>query len=92
MIITEALNQPIQMISVCDIDGEIRPLRFRFEDQTHHIITVTIQEVMVVKEINYVGIQSYLYICKAVIGSMLQLFELRYTIKSHRWVLFRMIT
>ena len=80
------------MISVCDVDGEIRPLRFRFEDDTHHIITVTIQEIVVVKEINYVGIQSYLYVCKAVIDNIIKLFELRYTIKSHRWVLFRIIT
>jgi hypothetical protein len=87
----QALNMPIEMISFAATDGELRPLRFRYEDSQHKLHTVHIHEVMVSKELNYVGVQSYLYVCRAFIKEKEILFELRYTIKNHRWVLFRML-
>ena len=87
----QALNMPIEMISVCAVDGEIRPLRFRYEDDYHKLHIVRVNEVMVAKELNYVGVQSYLYVCKAFINDREIMFELRYEVKTHRWVLFRMI-
>ena len=86
-----ALNKPIQMICVCDVDGELRPLRFRFEDDEHCVHTVKVSEVLVAKELNYVGTQSFLYVCKALAGDREIMFELRYAVKAHKWVLFRYI-
>jgi hypothetical protein len=88
----KALNQPIEMISLCTVDGALRPLRFRYEDDGHCLQTIKVNEVLVAKELNYVGLQSYLFICKALSGNQEILFELRYTVKTHNWVLFRIIT
>lgn len=87
----QALNMPIEMISLSSVDGQLRPLRFRYEDSSHKLHTVRISEVLVVKELNYVGIQSYLYLCKALLVDREIVFELRYTVKEHRWVFFRMM-
>ena len=88
----QALNMPIEMISLASVDGELKPLRFRYEDSRHQLHTVHIKEILVTKEINFVGVQSYLFVCKAILRDKELLFELRYTIKNHRWVLFRMLS
>ncbi len=85
------MNQPIEMISFCTVNGELRPLRFRYEDETHRLHTVKIAEILVSKEIYYVGLQSYLFVCRAISDGQEKLFELRYNVKGHCWSLFRMI-
>ncbi|MDO4582453.1 MAG: hypothetical protein Q4B96_07735 [Bacillota bacterium] len=82
-----ALNLPIQMISVCDADGRISPLRFRLADET----VVRIGEVLAAKEQNYAGAHCFSYICRAVSGGRELLFELRYAVRSHQWTLYRII-
>lgn len=79
------------MISVCDTVGNIRPLRFRFEDEVHQLQTVHIAEIICSKSVCYVGMEALLYVCKAEIDGRERMFELRYTIKNHIWMLFRMI-
>ena len=87
----DVVNQAIEMISVCAVDGEIQPLRFRYEDARHHLHTVRVEEVLMVKEVKYVGLPGFQYFCRARVGQEEKLFELRYAVKTHRWVLFRMI-
>ncbi len=86
-----ALNLPIEMISICYADGQLRPLRFRYEDNNHSLFTVKIAEILVARELNYVGRQFYQYICKALSAKKEMLFELRYEVKNHRWTLFRFL-
>lgn len=85
------LNIPIQMISVCDVDGELRPLRFRFEDAEHRLRVVKVAEILVSKELNYVGVQCFQYLCRAVSNERELLFELRYAVRAHQWTLYRLI-
>ncbi|MCR5001462.1 MAG: hypothetical protein K6A71_06675 [Lachnospiraceae bacterium] len=46
---TEA-NYPIQLISVTSTRGDITPIRFRYENGDHEIITVSVDEVHAQKE------------------------------------------
>lgn len=87
----EALNRPVEMISVSSLDGELRPLRFRFEDEKHQLHVIKVREIVNAKEINYVGMQCFQYLCKAVSDERELLFELRYIVKKHQWTLHRMI-
>lgn len=50
--------------------------------------TVSIQEVVSEKEIQYVGIEAFAYVCRACVEDAKKLFELRYTVRTHKWVLF----
>ena len=88
---TDAVNLPIQVISVCGADGQISPLRFRFEDENHALHTVNVLEVVDVRTVAYVGIEAFRYLCKAEEDGMRHLFELNYAIRSHRWNLLRRI-
>ncbi len=83
--------QPVDVISVCTADGRIRPLRFRVEDESHQLLRVDIDEVISVKPIQYVGIESFVFLCRAVVHGKKWLFELKYTIRTHTWCLQRKV-
>ena len=83
---------PIDVISVCSADGNIRPLRFRMEDEGHQLIRVDIDEVISVKQVQYVGIEAYVFLCRATVQQRRWLFELKYTIRTHMWCLHRSVS
>ena len=82
---------PVDVISVCSADGSIRPLRFRIEDEEHKLLRVDIDEVISSKEVQYVGIEAYIFLCSATVQERKWLIELRYTIRSHSWDLIRKV-
>ena len=82
---------PVDVICVCSADGEIKPLRFRMEDEEHKLLRVDIDEVISVRLIQYVGIEAQTFLCRATVEGRKWLFELRYTIRSHSWSLIRKV-
>ena len=85
------LNTPIDVISVCAASGEIKPLRFRMEGEDHTLRRIDIDQVISTRKIQYVGIEAHIFLCKALVEGKEWLFELKYTIRSHCWTLFRRI-
>ncbi len=83
--------RPVDVISVCSADGQIRPLRFRMEDDSHRLIRVDIDEIISSKHIQYVGIEAQVFLCSAFVQGKRWLFELKYTIRSHCWCLMRKV-
>ena len=86
-----AENVPLQVIACCDADGAMQPLRFRFEDAAHMLHTVQVREVIDRRESSYVGIEAFFFFCRAVLDGREKLYELKYTVHSHRWALLREI-
>ena len=84
-------NLPVDVISVCNAAGEIRPLRLRMEDEAHRLLRIDIAEIISMKPVQYVGIEAQIFLCKAVVKGKEWLFELRYTIRTHNWCLHRRI-
>ncbi len=84
-------NLPVQMIACCDANGAMQPLRFRFEDGTHALRTVQVREVVDCREHSYVGIEAFFFLCRAVLDGQEKLYELKYTVHTHRWALLREI-
>lgn len=82
---------PVDVICVCSADGEIKPLRFRMEDENHQLLRVDIEEVISSRPIQYVGIEAQLFLCRATVQGKQWLFELKYTIRTHSWCLFRKV-
>ena len=87
----EQKNRPVDVISVCSAAGEIRPLRLRMEDEHHQLLRIDIDEVISIKEIQYVGIEAHVFLCRATVGQREWVFELRYTIRTHSWCLLRKV-
>ena len=82
---------PVDVICVCSADGDIRPLRFRMEDEQHRLLKIDIEEVISARDVQFVGIEARIFLCSAVVGQKKWLFELRYTIRSHSWCLLRKV-
>ena len=78
---------PVDVISMCSANGDIRPLRLRMEDEDHQLLRVDIEEIISTRPIQYVGIEALIFLCKATVAGKRTLFELRYTIRSHNWCL-----
>ena len=81
----EQKNSPVDVISVCSASGDIRPLRLRMEDEQHQLLRIDIDEVISVKEIQSVGIEAHIFLCRATVREKEWLFELKYTIRTHTW-------
>ena len=84
-------NTPVDVISLCSADGQIRPLRLRMEDDKHRLLRIDIDEVVSDKRIQYVGIEAQIFLCKAVVENTQWMFELKYTIRTHNWCFFRRV-
>ncbi len=84
-------NQPVDVISMCSANGQIRPLRLRMEDDDHGLLRIDIDEVISMKPIQFVGIEAQIFLCRATVGGKKWLFELKYTIRTHNWCLHRRI-
>ena len=83
--------RPIDVISICSADGQIHPLRFRIEDDAHQLRRVDIDEVISVKEVQYVGIEAFIFLCRATVETNRWLVELKYTVRTHTWCLMRKV-
>ena len=82
---------PVDVIAMCSAGGEIRPLRFRMEDEEHQLIRIDVDEIISSKRIQYVGIEAQIFLCRATVRGRQTLFELRYTIRTHSWCLMRKV-
>ena len=82
---------PVDVISVCSASGDIRPLRLRLEDESHHLMRIDIDEVISSRDVQYVGIEARIYLCRATVEGKQWLFELKYTIRTHTWCFFRRV-
>ncbi len=78
---------PVDVISVCSADGEIRPLRLRMESPQQEKIRIDIEEIVKVKEISYSGVEAHIFLCRGRVEDREMLFELKYTFRSHCWCL-----
>lgn len=82
---------PVDVICVCSADGDIRPLRFRMEDEEHRLLRIDIEEIISFRDVQFVGIEARIFLCRATVGQKKWLFELRYTIRSHNWCFLRKV-
>ncbi|MGN0999151.1 MAG: hypothetical protein ACI4PO_06320 [Faecousia sp.] len=82
-------NLPVDVISVCSADGEIRPLRLRMEDESRQMLRINIDEIMGVKTVEHVGAEAQIFLCRATLWEREMTFELKYSIRRHTWSICR---
>lgn len=87
----ERTTYPVDVISVCNADGEIRPLRLRVEKGAGESVRIDITDILKITEISYVGVEAHVFLCQAKMYGREMLFELKYTFRSHSWTLLRRI-
>ena len=56
---------------------------------TDVLIDIATRRIHDTEVIPYMGVETFRYRCSAVIGGRERAFELRYSVRDHRWVLWR---
>ena len=87
----EQSNTPVDVISMCSANGDIRPLRLRMETEDHTLLRVDIDQVISSRKIQLAGIEAEIFLCRAAVREKQWLFELKYTIRTHSWCLLRKV-
>ena len=82
---------PVDVIALYSANGDIRPLRFRMEDEDHRLLRIDIEEIVNCRENQYVGIEARTLLCYDTVEDKRWMFVLRYTIRSHSWCLLRKV-
>lgn len=82
---------PIQTLCIVSTTGDVRPVWFRYEDEQHNIIKVVIQEILSFKETKLAGRKELLFTCSAMNGNTMSIFDIKYAIDTHKWVLCRKV-
>lgn len=77
--------QPVDVISLCEADGRIRPLRVRFMDEEQLYRKLDVEQILRQDEIRHTGAEAQLFLCRATVGDSSWLFELKYVLRSHSW-------
>lgn len=80
---------PVDVISVCSADGTIKPLRLQLEDEERQLLRINIQDVLGVRQIEHVGVEASIFLCRARVHDRDWKFELKYTFRTHSWSLTR---
>ena len=76
---------PVDVISLCEADGQIRPLRVRFQDGDQVYQKFDIDRVIQRDQIRFVGAEAELFLCSATLGEKSFLIWLKYSLRSHSW-------
>ena len=76
---------PVDVISICTADGEIRPLRMQLEDEQRQLLRVNIEQILDTEEITHVGAEAKIFVCRATVWERKWTFQLKYMIRSHSW-------
>ena len=84
-------NQPVDVISVCSADGTIKPLRLRIANEGQQFQRIDVDQVVSTMEIQHVGVESTVFLCRGRVGDRTCLFELKYDLRTHSWCLMRKI-
>ncbi len=75
------LNEPIKVMAVFYTNGQIEPVKFRFEDTV-----VKIERIMKTYEENIVGNTRIVFVC---LHNGKDIYELKYELSSKTWYLFK---
>lgn len=81
----EKPKKAVDVISVCNAEGEIKPLRMQLIDEAGQLLRVHIQRAKRVREITHVGVESVIFQCWACVHGRDLHFQLKYTYRSHTW-------
>ena len=75
----------VDMLAVCTSDGNMQPLRFRFEGEDQVLCYARVLEVLSCCEIKYVHVEAYSYLCRTLVAGQERVLNVRYSVRSHRW-------
>ena len=88
MIVLKVVAKPIEVVAWFDKIGNVHPVRFRIV-QDEETTTVIIDKIINQIETKLAGIYMLVFTCQSLINDKEKLYEIKYEISTHRWILFK---
>jgi len=86
----KVIAKPIEMLSISDSTGDVKPIKFRMKLEDKSLTTIKVDRIIRRDSSKRAGEVAYIYTCESLIQDELKLYELRYTLSSCIWVLYKM--
>ncbi len=83
------LATPIDTIFFSTTDGALRPLRFKYTYGDDSKIVV-VDRIIKVEKTKRAGEDALIFTCESIIENVKKIYELRYTLSTTTWVLYKM--
>ena len=58
-------HKAVDVISVCNAEGEILPLRLQMIDELGQLLRIHIQQAKLLERIDHVGVEAVIFQCRA---------------------------
>jgi len=84
----KVVAKPIEVVAWFDKIGTVHPVRFRIM-QDEEITIVIIDKIINQIEERLAGINMLVFTCQSLINDTEKIYEIKYEIATHRWVLFK---
>ena len=81
--------KPIEVVSWTDINGNIRPLRFKIINEDESISVLKIERVCYIDKEKFAGNNLLVFNCQSIINGIEKQYELKYELSSCKWILFK---
>lgn len=85
----KVIAKPIEMLSISDSTGDVKPIKFRMKLEDKSLATIKVDRIIRRESSKKAGEVAYIYTCESLIQDELKLYELRYTLSSCIWVLYK---
>ncbi|KGK84208.1 MULTISPECIES: hypothetical protein [unclassified Clostridium] len=83
------IAKPIEVVSYTNDKGDIRPLRFRLQMEDETIKVIKVDKVIVKETEKLAGNIMLVFKCQSLIDDVMKLFEIKYDLKTCRWMLYK---
>jgi hypothetical protein len=81
--------KPIEVVSYTDDKGDIRPLRFRIQNEDQTTKVVRVDKVITKETEKLAGNYMLVFKCQSLIDNIQRLFEIKYELQTCKWILFK---
>lgn len=84
------LAKPVDMVCWFEKTGIPHPIRFKIINEDESEAVVRVDRVMAMDKERLAGNEMLVFKCQSVIRNTQQVFELKYELKTCKWILFKM--
>ncbi|MGI6372016.1 MAG: hypothetical protein ACOX1R_02300 [Caldicoprobacterales bacterium] len=82
------IGRKIDMIVCTDVEGNMRPIRFRLETSDGSRVVINVKRSMVKNIRDFRGHKTIRFICQSIINNTLVNYEVTYETRTMRWLLY----
>lgn len=83
-------NKPISVISLMDTEGNITPIKWKIETDTHEVLAYSILNILQRNSRRIAGKMTCNILCETEINGAKRPCELRYILDSAQWLLYKL--